>query len=439
MPGKCIFAALLLALSVTRAGVAAAQPAQAGLPATALFDMAQQAETGGRPEDAIVLYDALANDPDGEVRAEARFRKARLLGALGRYEEAAVTLRALLDEKPDAAAARLELARMLALAGHDGRARRELRQARASGLPPAVAVAVDQFAGALRSRKRLGGSLDVAVAPDTNINRATDARTLDTVIAPLVLSEDARARSGIGLKLGGQAFARIPAGRAISLVPRISARGDLYRDGRFNDVSASALVGLEWHRNRERLTVSLGQSRRWYGGSDYATTNAVTVNLLRPLGSVRQIEAGATIAQARFDDNPLQDGLIASLEAGYEQAFDARSGGRAAVSATRHAAEDPGYSTISGGVSLTAWREIWNSTMFLTAGLIRLEGDERLLLFPDRRREWLLQLGAGAALRRLTVRGVAPVLRARFERNSSSVGIYDFQRVVFEAGLTRAF
>ncbi|KAK0350275.1 hypothetical protein LTR94_029687, partial [Friedmanniomyces endolithicus] len=108
--------------------------------------------------------------------------------------------RALLDEKPEVLAARLELARMLAAIGREQEARRELRQAQASGVPDEAAAMVDRFARALRSQKRLGGVFEIAVAPDSNINRATEARILDTVIAPLTLSDDARARSGAGLR-----------------------------------------------------------------------------------------------------------------------------------------------------------------------------------------------------------------------------------------------
>lgn len=437
---KLVLAALVsLGFAVACPGGAQAQDARQGLSATDLFKMARDAVSDGRTADALVLYEALTRDSDAEIRAEARFRMALLLGEQRRYEEAAVTLRALLDEKPDAAPARIELARMLSLAGRDSAARRELRQVQAGVLPPAVALAVDQFAATLRSRKPLGGSLEIALAPDSNINRATDARALDTVIAPLVLSEDARARSGVGMRLSGQVFARVPVAPGLSILPRLSARADTYGQPQFNDISASGLVGVEWQRNRERLTISAGRTRRWYGGSGYATTSTLTLDGLRSIGRSRQADISLGVARARYDDNALQNGVIGNLELGYEQALDVRSGWRASVNAVRQWANDPGYSTASAGISLLGWSELWKSTVFVTASVSRLEGDQRLSLFPDRRREWFTQYGMGASLRRFTFRGFAPVVRLRVERNRSTIGIYDFKRVVIEGGLTRAF
>ncbi|GAA0295944.1 hypothetical protein GCM10009087_02110 [Sphingomonas oligophenolica] len=45
------------------------------------------------------------------------------------------------------------------------------------------------------------------------------------------------------------------------------------------------------------------------------------------------------------------------------------------------------------------WREAGKTTFFASAGLHRLDGDARLFLFLDRRREWLYQLSASVTLR----------------------------------------
>jgi hypothetical protein len=78
-------------------------------------------------------------------------------------------------------------------------------------------------------------------------------------------------------------------------------------------------------------------------------------------------------------------------------------------------------------------------TLFGSIGLRRLEADARLLLFPERRREWLYSVGAGGTFRQLTVAGFAPVVRVSWERNASTVGIYDYRRFAVDFGITRAF
>ncbi|HEY0412786.1 MAG TPA: surface lipoprotein assembly modifier [Allosphingosinicella sp.] len=417
----------------------AAQARVEHLSAAELFAVADGARAAGRTDEALAMYEALTHDPDADIRAEARFRKGMTLAERKRYREAARAFRALLDEKPDAARVRIELARLLAVMGDEKAARRELRQAQAAGLPEDVALVVDQFAAALRSKRPYGGSFEVALAPDTNVNRATGARTLDTVIAPLILSEDARARSGLGVKLGGQAYARLPLSPTLALLPRASGVGRFYRAARFDDVSGSLLLGLEWQGKKDRITASAGPGWRWYGKSLYARTQSVSVDWLHPAGRTTQLVASAAASRARYLSNPLQDGAIFDLSLSAEHAFGAGAGATATVLAGRQTARDPGYATASGGVALLGWKELGKMSVYLSATVRRTEGDARLLLFTDRRREWLYQAAAGATFRHLTVRGLAPTARLTFERNVSTVGIYDYRRFAAELGVTRAF
>lgn len=418
----------------------AAQQVVTGVPATELFGAADRARQAGRPDDAEVIYRALARDPDLEIRTEARFRLARLLAAGGRRREAATILRRLLDEKPDAAPVRLELARLLGELGDLTAAARELRQAQAAGLPPDVARVVDQYSAALRSFRPFGATLEVAIAPDSNVNRATRAETLDTVIAPLELSRDARAQAGIGARIGGQAFARVPVGLNLALLPRLSTNADLFGQSRFNDVSAGGQIGVERGQTLGgRLTASAGHSWRWYGGEPYARTATATLDYLRPLGRTAQVTAAATVARARYQTNALQDGMLYDGNVALERALSPRTGGSLALSATRQTARDPGYATVAGGVTALLFREAGRVTLYGAATLRRLEGDAPLFLFPERRREWLGRLALGATFRQATVRGFAPLARLTIERNRSGVGLYDYRRVAVDIGISRAF
>ncbi|MBQ1498800.1 MAG: DUF560 domain-containing protein [Sphingomonas sp.] len=440
--------ALLAAATLLAAGVSHAQtapdappapPRIEGLSAVQLFEAAGRADKAGDPAAAETIYRALTGDPDAEVRAEARFRLGTLYERQRRFRDAALVFRQLLDEKPGAARVRIELAAALAAIGDEGAARRELRQAQAGGLPPQVALVVNQFATALRSRKPIGASFEFGLVPDSNINRATDSATLDTIIAPLDLSRDARQTSGLGVRAAGQAYLRAPLARDLSFLPRVSGQGVLYRHSAFNDVSASAQLGLEWSPGRERIRPSAGASFRWYGGRLYARTATATIDWQHPLDGKSQLGAALTAGTTDYRLNDLQDGMLWNASIAYERAFDARSGGGVTLVGTRQTARDPGYATASGGVDLLYWREFGKTSAFVTLGGRRLEGDARLFLFPDRRREWTLSAGGGATLRALAWHGFAPLVRIEFERNWSTVGLYDYRRVAGTFGITRAF
>jgi outer membrane protein len=432
-------AAALATCTLLSATAAAQQTLVEHLGATDLFAVADRLRAGGRTAEAATIYDALAHDPEPNVRAEARFREGLMFADLHRYRDAAVAFRAVLDQRPDATRVRLELARVLALLGDEAAARRELRQAEANGLPPDVLLTVNQFARGLVNDKRAGGSLELALAPDSNVNRATQQRTLDTTIAPLTLSSDARAQSGLGLKLAGDGYLRIPVTEELTLVPRSSALSNLYRSAQFNDASADGLVGLEWRVGVDRLSGSVGGAWRWYGDRPFARTWTAAADYIHPAGQRAQLLLNIGASTATFLRNSLQNGKIYSGSAGYERALSRRAGVETTLSVTRESARDPGYATWSEGISLFGWRDAGRGTLSVSAGVHRLDGDAALFLFPDRRREWLLDASAGLTLRKLTFRGLAPIVRLTTERNISTVGLYDYKRVSGELGLTRAF
>ena len=439
------FLSLVSACSVSLAVGTLSAPAFAqaqsvsGLAAEQIFEVATNAVAARDTDVAISAFQALAQDPDLEIRNEARFRHGRLLASLKRFADAATLYRAILDEKPDTQRVRIELATMLLLMGKEGEALRTARQAQAGGLPPEVSALVDQFAGALRSMRPYGLSLDLAVAPDTNINRATNADTLDTIIAPLTLSEDAQQQSGVGAKLGSQVWLRLPIGANFRGVARVSGSASLYRQKDFNDISGSGQIGVEWLSGKTLLSPTVGRTYRWYGGDLYAHTDTVTLNLRHPIGKKAQVSVETAAGKAAYRQNALQSGWIYDGTLTYERAFSAKSGGSISLSGQRQNARDPGYATWSGGAGLVYWREIGKMTIFGTANVRHLRADERLFLFLDKRRETWWRLGAGATLRQLQFKGFAPVVRVSREENASTVGIYDFGRTSVELGFTRAF
>lgn len=413
---------------------------QQGLQAADIFRLADAAIAAERFDDAGILYRALVHDADPDMRAEARFRLGMMMAdRQKRFRDAATIFRALLDEKPDAVRVRLELARVLALMGDEASARRQVRQAQSAGLPPDVAVVVDLFANALRSTKPLGGSIELALAPDSNINRATDARTLDTVIAPLNLSRDARAQSGLGLKLGGQGYARFGVGGRVALLGRVSTIANLYKASQFNDISLSVQAGPEITFTRDRLRPAVGVTHRYYGGNLYARTATASLNWRHTLSRRAQFDADVSVSPTHYARNPLQDGTIYDASVTLERALTPRMGGSVTLLVNRQTARDPGYATTAGGASLVLWRDLGRTTLFGSATYRHLRADERLFLFTSIRTDNLYRVAGGATLRHITVQGFAPVLRLIWERNQSTVGIYDYRRRAFELGVTRAF
>lgn len=240
-----------------------------------LFALADATRDRGDYTLAEKFYRALIQNTDPDLRVEARFRLAMMLADHEKkYREAAIELRRILDEKPRAPRVRLELARIHAQLGNLGSARRELRAAEAAGLPPEVERTVRFYAAALQAMKPLGGSIEVALAPDNNINRATRADTLGTVIGNFALDQNAQARSGLGLSLRGQAYTRAPLGKQASLVVRLDVSTLLYGASAFNDVIFGMKAGPEWRSGSDRISVTAGPTWRWFANDPYAPRSA---------------------------------------------------------------------------------------------------------------------------------------------------------------------
>jgi len=409
------------------------------LSAAELFAFADSARNSGDLATAEKAYRALVENPDAEIRSEARFRLGMLLSALGRNSDAALQFRAILDEKPDAQRVRLELARVLAQMGDLAAARRELRAAQAGELPPEVAQIVDRFSAALRANKPFGASFQVALAPDSNINRATRSDTLGTIIGDFTLSEDAKARSGIGLSLDGQAYFRTGIDRNAQLLARVSASGDLYRDNDFNDFSLGVQAGPEIASGQDRINLTGGIAWRWFGGTHYTTVVSTQIDIAHPLTRTAQLRGRVGVGFIDNRRNALESGESYSLSLGYERALSNRAGLSLNVAGFSQAAADPGYSTASGQAAIGGYREIGRVTLAGSLSYSHLEADKRLFLYPRRRSDDQYRATLGATFRKLTVAGFAPVVKLSVECNRSSIEIYDYRRLAAEFGIARAF
>ena len=393
----------------------------------------------GKEAQALQILDLLSNDPDSSVRNEARFRRSKLLQSQGSTIEAAVLLRQILDDMPGATAVRLQLAQLLDQMGDKDGAWRQVRAVQATGLPPAVARIVDRYSEALRSARPSGASFEIAIAPDSNISRATRSDTLGTVLGDFVIDKDSRAKSSVGLSLQGQAYRRIQITPDHSLLVRATSVADLYRSSRFNDIVFDLAAGPELQLGRSRLTIEAGATQRWYGQNPFERSARVAFGWTEPLGHRSQLRLNGSAALVDNRVNDLQDGKAFWGQLGLEHALSATTGFAVTLSIDRRSLRDPGYSTTGWRTSLLAWRDVGRATITAAVQYGRLRADARLALFPEKRSESYRSFTLGATFRRLTFGGFAPVTRLVIERNRSTVEFYDYRRTRSELGFVRAF
>lgn len=432
-------AAALAAAAVSLPAAAAAAPARRLASAEDLLAVAEQAARLGDPRTAMAALRALATDPSVEIRSEARFRLAQLLGAAGDHTGAAVLLRQILDEKPEATRVRFELAALLHRLGDEPAALRELRALHAADLPLDVARFIDRMAAALQASKPFGLHVELAIAPDSNINRATRSDTLSTAMGDFTLDENARARSGMGVAVRSVAQARLPLGGGARLVGRLGADANLYRRERFNDLTLELAAGPELRAGRSRISAEAGASEQYHAMARYRRSIRLAASASTPLGSRSQLRMDV---QGRSEDNRrnrLQDGRGVLLQGRFERALSPRLSASVALGFDRFRARDDAYSTRSWVAGVAAFRDIGRMTVSGGAEIGRVRADERLALLPEARSDRLTRLHVGAVFRQATVGGFAPIARVVIERNRSSIAFHDFRRTRTELGISRAF
>lgn len=405
-----------------------------------LLALARRMEAGGQQANSEAIYRSLLVDRDGMLRNEARFRLAGMIARRGEHKAAALLLRDLLAERADATNARLMLAELLLAMGDEEAARQELRALRADDrLPAEIARTIDQWANALMARRPYGVDLSVALAPDSNINRATRSDTLGTIIGDFDISEDGKARSGTGLAFRAQAFGRLGISENANLVGRVITGGNLYRDKAYRDVGIDFLVGPEVRFGHLRLNAQAGIGRRWYGGETFLDSKRVALDAALPLSGRTQLRAGAGLAWLDNRFNDLQDGTSRSASLGLDHQFSPVLGVTLNGSYDRFRAEDPGYATKQWRLGGVAWRDVGPFLVSAGGSYGQLDADARLFLFPERREDRNITLNLGVTARHWRWQEFAPSVRLTREWNRSSIEIYDFARTRVEFGVARAF
>ncbi|GGD63888.1 surface lipoprotein assembly modifier [Croceicoccus mobilis] len=438
--------ALPVTLAIAAPGLALPVAAQDGSPPAVkltpaqMFDVASQAEAKEDYATAEALLEALASHPDLELRSEARFRLALLrANRQGRIRDGAVLLRQILDEQPEAARVRVELARLLVMLNDREGAERELRAARAAGLPPEIERLVHFYAQALSSPANIGLNLEATLAPDSNINRATASDTLSTVIGDLELSDDARRKSGLGLAMRAQGYGRVPLGGSAELAATISAAIREYDGSAFDDYQVSAELGPQWQSGGDRISLAANIRYRWFGDEPFTEAHGGRAEIRHPVGKRGRLRASVSALDEDNRRNDQQDQTRLSLDVGIDRAFTSRWGAGFYLTGSRAMARAEPYSNASGGLRAYVFREFGQTSLALSGSYSHLEADQVLGLYGARRIDDFAAVGLSGTFRSFRVGTFAPIARLQFERNASSIEIYDFTRKSVEIGLTAAF
>ena len=476
-------AVLAAALLLQAAAAGAAEPPADGAPRAA-----SEEEVAAM---VIVLREQLARRPEG---LDAIFRLGvALLEAAQRerapggapwsgelrknlYGEAARAFAHVQRRRPARADAHLYLAHALFQRGDCARppedlwahllgddcdaSERHYRRILAEEHPPAVVRQIRLFLHLLRERRRIRRSFHVAVAPDSNVNTATEARTVATGIQlpggeGITLSKEARQTSGVGLLLSAAAEYQRPLDLRLHerSRTRLRAGGGLYRrdygGSAFDDMTLSLHAGPRFEfadRGLRSVSALAKVNRSWYGGKTYSSGRGLRLEADGWLGE--RTWWGASLErmrlhhrrQRRFDGPRLDATARAAHIATPALTVHGRGGWR------RFHTEDPRqrYDSWWGGVGADyALPPVFGAGGFV-AGLSydrhhRYSDNVNIIDGPFRRRDRLGILRLSLLNRTLELGDFTPELALVREERKSNAERFRYKRSRVEVGLRRLF
>ena len=203
------------------------------------------------------------------------------------YDRAIAAFRLILVNRPELVRVRLELARTFFLNGQDGLARRHFELVLAGGVPPPVAANIRRFMTAMQTRKRFTGYFGAAVAPDSNLNAASESEIIyiDTQFGrvPFTL-QDFGARSGLGVSVWGGGEYQQPLSEKLRLRVGADLAQREYSGSDFDQLFVAAHAGPRWLASPiTEISLLATAQRQWLGGIPYTDETGVRLELDRRL------------------------------------------------------------------------------------------------------------------------------------------------------------
>jgi tetratricopeptide (TPR) repeat protein len=407
--------------------------------AAALFRLAEQLAKDGNVRAATIVLEALRHDPQISIRSEAAFRLAKLYEQSGDYEKAVDQYRAILAEQPKLGSVRLALAEALVRAGSKRQARLELRQALSNGLPNQVARAVNRFATVLRSEQRVGAVMEVGVAPDSNISRATTRDSVNVGGLDFILTPDARRRSGVGGYGQAQAYWRPKVMENVNILASLSGSANLYGESRFDDVAVTGALGSEIVGARSRLQLNAQFGQRYFGDHLYSRSYGGSMSVLVFAGRRTQVEGAVQISQIDYKTNDAQTGLEVGGSISIERQLSPRLTVRVTFQSEHDDAKAGAFTTWTYGATVLASRAIGQALLFGTASRFNIDGAAPFAFPPAQRQDALWQAQAGLQFAPVLEGEIKPVIRLRYASNTSPVFFYQYRQVRAEIGVAHDF
>lgn len=407
----------------------------------------------GKLEKFIALNEAQLTEKDellsGDQRRcierlvdEQNFRLAHLHQIAGQQNRAEEILRDILVANPEHYDARLSLAQILA-------GRKEYRAAlyhlqfALGGSPPAkVQTDIRSVLRTVNQAPINYFNLFAAIAPDTNINRATDNREIDLNIndasLPFILDQDSLASSGIGVVFTANARYERPITRKMLL--RFDGIGSWlnFRGRQFDDLYLRAQSGVRWLYDNGSISSQAVTARRWFAGAGFASIVGGRIHWEHNLLSLLRYGGSVEATWQSHDVDKDLDGWQTSVSVFSAYQMSASSLANASFTWTGKTSEIKRFGYNQEAINLGYVREFpWGLTVSLGQYLSLQNRKDIEPFFAKKRTDVFSRSLVQATKRDWSIWGLAPVISYGFTRNFSNIDLFSYTRHQVQLGFSK--
>jgi len=263
----------------------------------------------GRLDEAEQVYTALRNNPNEEYRLEAAFQLGQIRLRQGKFRQATIIFHEILNQRPDLARVRLELAQAYFLDKNYEDAAFQFELVKGGDLPPEVLANVDVFLDAIRRQKNWTIDFSFSPVSDSNLNQASGGREecINTVFGTLCRPLPEKA-SGVGLNANATVDYFWRFHQDWGLKATLGFYGTVYEDNRFDDYSFYAALGPRYLWESGEASLQPTFRKRWVGAKQYSEESGLRLDA-RQTYSRLILRGGAAISAPRYADSYVQSVL----------------------------------------------------------------------------------------------------------------------------------
>ena len=358
---------------------------------------------------------------------------------------AIAAFRTILIKRPDLVRVRLELGLAFFLKEDDSLARRHFEQALVGKPPAALAVNVNQFLRIIRARRRWTGYFGFSLAPDTNINAASNAANVYIRGLPPLRRTSGLVSSGIGVVGWGGAEYQYPLADFWRLRTGFNVNHREYPGNQFDQTFLGSYAGPRWlfSRNTE-MSLLATVNQRWWGNSPFNYDFGARLEVEHRVYAGFRLSGRAAWQDRTNQQQKVLEGqlMVFSLSANYVLFPTVQINGLLGFqqqNALAHWWDSQGYwGRVGTDVALP-----WGFTVGLSAEFrwTEFEAGWPLPFRPDgsARRDRTRVLGATLLNRALTVYGFSPQIAFSNQVRESNAQLLDFKRNLVELRWVRQF